>query len=85
MTTDNVTITHPKTGGVTTVTVRAYERVWKARGWEPTEDSTAAVAAAETDDLSKLLKEDLVALAEQRGVDTSGTKEEIITRLEEES
>jgi hypothetical protein len=32
-------------------------------------------------DLSALLKGDLVALAEQRGLDTSGTKADLVARL----
>lgn len=35
-------------------------------------------------DLAKLLKDDLVALAEGRGIDSSGTKKDIIARLTSE-
>jgi len=38
--------------------------------------------APATDDLSGLRKVDLVALAEARGIDSSGTKAEILERLE---
>lgn len=37
--------------------------------------------APATPDLESLLKADLVALAEQRGVDTSGTKADLVERL----
>lgn len=71
MATDSVTITHPETKGTATVTRRAFDRAWSKRGWELVGD-----------DLSKLKKDDLVALAEERGLDTTGTKDDLIARLE---
>lgn len=46
-------------------------------------DRLAGVAAARVApvDYSGILKADLVALAEQRGLDSSGTKAELIERL----
>lgn len=37
------------------------------------------------DDLSSMLKADLIALCEDRGLDTDGTKAQLIARLEEAS
>ena len=37
------------------------------------------------DDLSSMLKADLIALCEDRGLDTAGTKAQLIARLEEAS
>jgi len=47
---------------------------------EPVEE---AVEEPETEevDLSSMLKDDLIALAEERGLDTSGTKADLIERL----
>jgi hypothetical protein len=42
---------------------------------EPTADTEASV------DFDKMLKVDLVAYAEERGIDASGTKAEIVERL----
>ena len=42
----------------------------------------AAAAAAETPALSSLKKDELIELADARGVDATGTKADIIERLE---
>jgi hypothetical protein len=47
------------------------------------EGSEAAEAFDSTVDYTKLKKDELVTLAEDRGIDASGTKEDIIGRLEE--
>lgn len=69
--TDRVTITHPETKRTSNVTRRAFDLSWSRRGWELVEE-----------DPSKLKKDELVALAEERGLDTSGTKDDLIARLE---
>lgn len=71
MAADRVVIKHPKTGNTSTVTPQAFELAWKGRGWEKV-----------TDDLSKLNKPEVVAIAEKTGVDTSGTKDEIAARIQ---
>jgi len=71
---DRVLITHESLGNDTppaSVTRRAYERAWKRQGW-----------TLVSEDLSKLTKPALVKAAEAAGVDASGTKDEIIARLE---
>lgn len=42
-----------------------------------------AVTDTEDVDLGSLKKDDLVALAEEREVDSSGTKDELVARLQE--
>ena len=70
---ERVLITHDSLGEAPPVSVtrRAYERMWKSREW-----------TLVTEDLGKLSKAELVKAAEVAGVDTSGTKDEIIARLE---
>lgn len=55
-------------------------------GWGWTGDTTTAEATTEAEaeaapDLDTLKKDELVALADERGVDSSGTKADLIARL----
>lgn len=59
-------------------TSRHYRRGPDGWGW--TGQTTTAQAAAP--DLDTLKKDELVAMAEERDVDASGTKADIIARLE---
>lgn len=58
-------------------------------GASPAPKRTALTEPAVTDtddvDLDKLTKDQLIELADERGVDSSGTKADIIGRLTEES
>lgn len=70
--TNRVLMTHPDVDTPpVSVTARAFDKAWSTLGWEKA-----------TEDLTKLPKDDLVAAAQQAGVDTSGTKAEIAARIE---
>jgi hypothetical protein len=59
-------------------------RVVRGVGLRPPEAPPAPEPVADTDpslDFDKMLKADLVALAEERGIDASGTKADIVERL----
>jgi hypothetical protein len=66
---ERVVIRHPDTGNTSTVTERAFERAWSKQGWERV---TADVVR----------KDELVEVATDLGVDTDGTKAEILDRIE---
>ena len=56
-------------------------------GWGWTGDATTAEATKEDEaeavpDLTTLKKDDLVSLADKRGLDSSGTKADILARLQ---
>ena len=61
-------------------TVRLRRRPVRYHAATPAQPSPAA-APAESPDYSSMKKDELVAEAEARGVDSSGTKAEIIERL----
>ncbi len=71
MAADRVDISHPETKLKSNVTADAFERAWKLRGWEKVSEN-----------LGSLKKDELVEKAAAAGVDTSGTKDDIIDRLE---
>lgn len=73
MAAERVVMTHPETGHVCSVTREAFERAWSKNGWEL------------VDDADQVRKDELTELADEQGVDPSGTKTEILDRLEKET
>lgn len=68
---DRVVIRHPETGGMTTVTQRAFDLAWSKRNWEVVTDAT------------QVKKDQLLAVAERVGrhVNPSDPKAEILGQL----
>jgi hypothetical protein len=61
------------------VPIAAFREVWEPKGWELVPGQDVVDLNVDPDTLTK--KGDLVALAEARGVDSSGTADEIRDRL----
>lgn len=79
---------HPEVEGLSgLVTVKAYELVYRDKGWEAVDPAVAVAADAlgtEVKSLGALTKAQLEEVAEQHGLDTSGnpTKAELIASIE---
>jgi hypothetical protein len=75
-----VKIRNPADGSVGTCTEEAFEVFWKDKGW--TDAGEAAVTATQPPpDYSSMLRDELVEEAKARGLATSGTKDELVERL----
>lgn len=87
MTQEQVHLTHPGTGGTFATSREAFEALWRDKGWvqaSPAEVVAAQVTDGAVSDLHRLSKVELVELAAARGLDLTGTKEDLIARLEAE-
>lgn len=83
-----VRITHPDIDGTAEVTQASFDeptgggyKSYEDRGWSIVERYQDPSAPVETSPLLKLSKDELVARATDRGVDPSGTKNDIVAAL----
>lgn len=79
-----VKIKNPADGSIGETTEEAFDLVWEPRGWTKVDDDVRTTAEQDPTPVGSLdsqRKDDLVDLANANGVDSSGTKPELIDRL----